>query len=282
MSCPDCFTGAIMSDYIPKGTLQTLHKLPTYIARPDGQPKGIIIIIPDAFGLPFPNNKHLADTYASHGYLTYLPDFMSGKAAPAWMVHVFPKVLSNKTWWDIISKPYHIAWAVYGFVPFMLSNSFGKTMPMVKSYFEATREANPSLPIAASGFCWGGLHTITLAQGLRTPSGKLYSDAHFTAHPSNVTMPDDLKKVTQPLSIAQATEDFMFTNKHANEAEAILREKKDKEGLKFGEVVYYQGAGHGFGVRADPGNEKVTQHAADSVLQAVNFFGKVFAKWKPS
>lgn len=271
-----------MADYKPKGTIETLHTLPTYIARPTSQPKGIIIIIPDAFGLPFPNNKHLADTYATHGYLAYLPDVMKGRHAPHWMVYQFPKVLATKTWWDIIKKPYDVAWAIYGFVPFLIQNRWGQAMPIVKSYFEAVREANPSLPIAASGFCWGGRHAIVLANGLRTPSGKLYSDANFAAHPSNVVMPDDFKGVTMPLSIAEGTEDFVFSLKEAQEAEAILREKKDKGVVKFAEVVYYEKAGHGFAVRADPDTKEAVEKAAQSVLQAVNFFDKVFAEWKPS
>lgn len=282
MSCPDCFIGSVMTDYQPKGTIEPLHSLQTYVARPTGQPKGIITIIPDAFGRDFPNNKHLADEYASNGFLTYLPDFMNGHAAPFWMIDTFPAVLSTETWWDIITKPYHIVWAMYGFIPFVYHNNFGKSMPIVKKFFEAVREANPTLPVGAAGFCWGGQHTVTFAHGLRTESGKLYTDAGFTAHPSNLVMPDDIKKVTQPLSIAEGTADKVFTVKLANEAEAILREKAEKDGLKHSEVVYYEGAGHGFGVRADKGTKNAAEQADRSIKQAVDFFGKVFAEWKPS
>lgn len=42
--------------------------------------KGIIVIVPDAFGWEFVNNRILADHYASAGdYLVYLPDFMDGQ-----------------------------------------------------------------------------------------------------------------------------------------------------------------------------------------------------------
>lgn len=41
--------------------------------------RGIIIIVPDAFGWEFVNNRILADNYAEKGkYLVYLPDFMNG------------------------------------------------------------------------------------------------------------------------------------------------------------------------------------------------------------
>lgn len=55
--------------------------LKTYIAEPAAGKKaqGIIVIIPDAFGLPFVNNQILADHYASAGeFIVYLPDFMDG------------------------------------------------------------------------------------------------------------------------------------------------------------------------------------------------------------
>lgn len=63
MSCPSCFTGYIHLHEKPTGTMQTIYGRQTYVANPpEGkEPKGIVVIVPDAFGLPFPNNKLLAD-----------------------------------------------------------------------------------------------------------------------------------------------------------------------------------------------------------------------------
>lgn len=80
MSCPQCFTGHVNSG-TPTGRWSTVHGLRTYIAEPvSGKPtKGIIVIIPDAFGVDFVNNQILADHYSSAGqFLVYLPDFMNG------------------------------------------------------------------------------------------------------------------------------------------------------------------------------------------------------------
>lgn len=59
-----------------------LHGLDVYVAEPAGGPDavtGIIIIIPDAFGWEFVNNRILADHYAEKSkYKVYLPDFMNG------------------------------------------------------------------------------------------------------------------------------------------------------------------------------------------------------------
>ncbi len=278
-----------MSDYTPSGTLTTVHGRATYIAKPpdNTEPKGIIIIIPDAFGQPFPNNKHLADTYAREGgFLVYLPDFMDGHAAPAWMVYTFPNILKTDTLWDWVVKPYHIAWGVYGFIPFIYHNAFGKSMPKVTAFFEAVREnegKEMGLPIGCAGFCWGGQHTFALASGeYKTKKGQVLCDAHFTAHPSNVKVPDDAQKVKLPLSVAAATNDKVMNLEQARQVEAILRRKADEEGLDHSEVVYYEGAGHGFGVRADPGNKEVKKHADESIQQAIRFWHTVFSKWSSS
>jgi Uncharacterized anaerobic dehydrogenase len=81
MSCPQCFTGSV-HEGAPKGKIVKLHGLDAYVSEPEeGKPvKGIIIIIPDAFGWEFVNNRILADHYAEKGsYKVYLPEFMNGK-----------------------------------------------------------------------------------------------------------------------------------------------------------------------------------------------------------
>lgn len=81
MACSNCFRGTVSLGQ-PTGEETTIHGLPTYVARPpDGAaPKGLVVMIPDAFGWDFVNNRVLCDRYASNGgFLVYLPDFMGGK-----------------------------------------------------------------------------------------------------------------------------------------------------------------------------------------------------------
>ena len=81
MSCPDCFRGHV-HEGTPKGHVAQIHGLETYISRPaEGtEVKGIVVIIPDAFGIEFVNNRLLADTLAEKAsYLIYLFDFTNGK-----------------------------------------------------------------------------------------------------------------------------------------------------------------------------------------------------------
>jgi hypothetical protein len=81
MACPDCFRGSV-HEGTPRGKIVKLYGLDTYVSDPaSNRPvKGIIVIIPDAFGSPFVNNQLLADHYAEKSdYRVYLPDFMAGE-----------------------------------------------------------------------------------------------------------------------------------------------------------------------------------------------------------
>ncbi|KAL9045886.1 MAG: hypothetical protein Q9206_007209, partial [Seirophora lacunosa] len=63
----------------PRGREETLHGFSTYVTEPPGNipAKGIIVIIPDAFGWTFKNIRILADTYSERvGARCLLPDFM--------------------------------------------------------------------------------------------------------------------------------------------------------------------------------------------------------------
>lgn len=69
-----------MKEGTPTGTVSTVHGLDTYTARPEGTPKGVVVIIPDIFGWETSNSRLLADSYAKKGgFLVYLPDFMGGE-----------------------------------------------------------------------------------------------------------------------------------------------------------------------------------------------------------
>lgn len=72
-----------LDDGTPIGRIETIHGLETYITDPPSlngaEPKGIVVIIPDAFGWTLPNTRVLADRYAERGgWRVMLPDFMDG------------------------------------------------------------------------------------------------------------------------------------------------------------------------------------------------------------
>ena len=68
-------------DGTPTGHIETIHDLQAYVADPPsgGTGKGIIVIIPDAFGWEFNNLRILADNYAKNAECkVIMPDFMDG------------------------------------------------------------------------------------------------------------------------------------------------------------------------------------------------------------
>lgn len=167
---------------------------------------------------------------------------------------------------------YNLVWTLYGFVPFMIRNRFGVSEPKVREFLTAVRanEAK-SLPIGVAGFCWGGQHAVYLASGVEV-NGKPLSDACFTAHPSSLSIPGDIKKIKKPTSIAIGDKDFVMPMSQVKETEGEL---KKISGVHT-EIVVYPGAGHGFSVRADMGNEKQSEQAKQAEDQALNFFSEVF------
>lgn len=110
MSCSECFKGH-SHDGEPTGEVQEMFGRPTYVASPqDDKPiKGIIVIVPDAFGWEFVNNRLLADQYALNGnFLVYLPDFMDGRSAPTWLLVRWHYC---GLWQEVLTGIYRTSWA---------------------------------------------------------------------------------------------------------------------------------------------------------------------------
>ncbi|PWY86052.1 dienelactone hydrolase family protein [Aspergillus heteromorphus CBS 117.55] len=273
MSCPDCFSGNVHAGS-PRGEVIKLHGLDAYVTEPEGEAKGIIVIIPDAFGWEFVNNRILADHYAAKGgYRVYLPDFMKGNAAPVWSIATLGAVMKTGSLMDWVVKPYHVLRAVYAMVPFMYRNRPVKSWPIVKGFFAALRKnEGAALPVGAAGFCWGGKHTVFLAQGVEV-DGKPLINAGFTGHPSMLEIPGDIEKITIPVSFAMGELDSAVKLPQIKQIESVLAQK---EGA--GEVKIYYGAGHGFCVRADVMVKDVERQALEAEDQAIEWFKRHFAE----
>ncbi|KAM0323700.1 hypothetical protein ACHAQA_008637 [Verticillium albo-atrum] len=268
MSCPDCFSGAL-HEGTPRGKVTTLHGRNIYITEPqDQQPaKGIIILIPDAFGWEFPNARLIADRYADKGgYKVYLADFMDGHAAPVSMLNSMRTVFGDA---NLLSKAYNLSSALLTFAPFFYHNRIGLTHPRVKTFVADVRAAEPAVPLGAVGFCWGGKHAVLLAQG--TDDDKPLIDAAFTGHPSFLVLPGDLEKLAVPLSIAVGSEDNQIPRAKAEQVRPIVE-------AKHGEIRVYDGSTHGFAVRAVFPKEEVDRPAEEAEAQCIAWFEKHLGK----
>ncbi|KAK1763643.1 dienelactone hydrolase [Phialemonium atrogriseum] len=273
MSCPDCFSGAV-HEGIPRGKVIKFHDLNTYITEPaDGREvKNIIVIIPDAFGWEFVNNRILADHYADKGhYRVYLPDFMLGHASPLWMIGTM-RTLMNPG--NVFKKLYAVPIAIYGIAPFLFFNRQARSYPIVKKFFAALRKnEGANLSVGAAGFCWGGKLTVLLAADADLVDGKPLIDAGFTGHPSRLDIPAEIEAIKKPVSFACAENDSQLPKEQADKIAAIVEAKGEGE---KGEVVWYAGCGHGFCVRADSGFEDVAKQAAEAEDQCIRWFDSHF------
>ncbi|KID69015.1 Hydrolase tropI [Metarhizium brunneum] len=273
MSCPDCFRGQIHEGET-KGKVIKHYGFDTYVSEPPSgtTPKGIIVVIPDAFGWAFPNNRILADTYAEKGgFKVYLPDFMNGHAAPVSMLFSMQTALAPG---NLFSRFIAAVQTILAAVPFFIRCAPGRTYPGVKGFFEQLRkEEGQALPIGAAGFCWGGKHTVTLAHGAEI-NGQPLIDAGFTGHPSLLSLPSDVEKIKRPVSFACAEDDNQISLKQAEQIKAIVT--AFPEPYK-GELRVYQKTGHGFAVRADLKVPDVAAQAAAAEDQAIAWFTSHFS-----
>lgn len=67
----DCFR-AVQHVGEPKGSIETIANVETYIATPSGEPKGIIIFYADVYGPMYINNKLIQDYFAEQGKLVLI------------------------------------------------------------------------------------------------------------------------------------------------------------------------------------------------------------------
>jgi len=293
MACPDCFRGGITTSH-PTGTETTIHGLSTYVAEPeDGvTPKGLIVIITDAFGWVFPNNRVLADHYAKRGgFLVYCPDFMNGNSLDASVIGLIDKIMEPTSWFNtIVWKPYYVLQAMMVALPWRWYNGIPATQGRVFSFFQALRTSAPPFPtnnlkIASAGFCWGGKHTFLLAED--TPSSRVHRhesqinsknlepliDCAFSAHPSYIEVPKDAEAVTIPTSVAIGDGDMAMKLPLVKQMKEILEKKKAGDH----EVVIIPGAKHGFACRNHPTDKYEMECAEKAEDQAIAWFTRWFA-----
>ncbi|CAL3968503.1 hypothetical protein PZA11_004074 [Diplocarpon coronariae] len=294
--CADCFSGSLATG-TPTGKTTTIHSIQTYVAYPEAgvTPKGVVVMITDAFGWGFVNNRLLCDAYAKKGeFLVYCPDFMHGHAMSPTCLLIMEKLMSPASLLTtLFYKPLYAVQAMYHAIPWLVTTRSSVCRPRILKFFKNLRTAAPPFPstnlkIGVCGFCWGGQYTFLLAQD--TPSSRVQRhqsqtsavskplealiDCAFTAHPSFVKIPYDAEAVMIPISVAVGDNDMAMSSPLIRQMKEILEVKKKGDH----EVLVMPGAKHGFAVRAVPDKDGLQRKWADQAeVQAIDFFTKWFS-----
>jgi len=239
-----CCTIGVKHEGEPTGTtIRIGDNTETYIAAPPaGTPvKGGIYFITDVIGI-YNNSQLMADQFAANGYYVIMPDLFRGD--PVKMNHS----------------------ADFDFMKWIAGHGLEKIEPICDAAIKHLKD-EPSLKgkkLGGVGYCFGGKY---VARYLK--KGKL--DAGYTAHPSFVT-PEELKGIEGPFSISAAETDSIFPAEKRAESEKILKEI----GATY-QINLFSGVEHGFAVRGDLSNAKVTFAKEQAFLQAVAWFDHYLA-----
>lgn len=153
----------------------------------------------------------------------------------------------------------------------MISNNPTTAYKTIEKYVSDIRCAEGNhLKIGAIGFCWGGYSVTQLAHGHKAANGKRLIDAAFTAHPSSLSLPEDIEKIKLPYSVVIGDIDFAMSLQKVREMEDILSKKTGVDS----EVTVIPNAKHGFAVRGNPNNQAAIDMADQAEDLAVKWIDK--------
>lgn len=264
---------------LPQGKEETIHGLNTYVIGNRINPRGVIVVYSDVFGLALPNNKLIADAYAKSGdWLVYLPDFFEGDPAPLKVADVLLPVDASKQ--STFSKYTGILASTPSLVMWITRHKEAHTNKICMDFLQALRRETPSSQkIGMVGFCWGGKYSLRagLESNMIEMDGQKVPlvDAVVAMHPSNLSFPDDVEAMVVPAAIGWGLEDIGVKLEQKAKVEDI-HAKASAAGRKLPEIghkVYTPGR-HGFAVRGNPDDPQERACLEDSMKQALDWFDR--------
>ena len=193
------------------------------------------------------------------------------------------KAFSATGLWNQLAKVGHAVYLAWHFLPFMFWCRPAVTGPRVYGFVKALKQNEAKdLPVGTAGFCFGG-HFVTRfcwdKEQNKLDDGTRATVCGFVAHPSFLTYPTDIENITLPYSCAAAEHDPQMSAEQAKQTEETLKGKTAKQkdqGVEH-EFVMYQGAHHGFAVRADEDDKEEAERGKQAEAQAVKWFTRWFA-----
>ncbi|KAF2820343.1 alpha/beta-hydrolase [Ophiobolus disseminans] len=277
-ACSECIKGTIHEGQ-PKGKEELVHGLNTYVTGNRTNPRGIVVVYSDIFGLGLPNNKILSDAMAGSGeYLVYLPDFFKGDPVGLKVADALLPVDAAKQ--STFSKYTGILGSMPEFLMWQRRHKVADCDNTMVEFLSSLRRATPAhQKIGMVGYCWGGKYAIRagLESNMIEVNGERKSlvDAIVALHPSHVVIPDDVEKLVVPTSMGWGVEDFAVSFAQKGKIEA-LHSAAANAGKKVPEIEHkaYTPGRHGFAVRGNPDDPQERKCLEDSEKQVLEWLGK--------
>ena len=203
--------------------------IPAYLATPEGEAKGAIIVIHEVWGLN-DHTKEIADRFAAEGYLALAPDLLSDPEIDTSSMAELQEGLFDPERTNEIQPELRRLMAP------LQNPEFGtKTTKSAKACFDYLYDMpEAKQKVAIVGFCFGGSYSFNLA----VAEPRLVAAIPFYGHSDHAV--DNLKQIKCPV--------LAFYGEHdTNLMEGLddLREKMKEAGVDFTAKVYPD-CGHAF------------------------------------
>lgn len=155
----DCCTTGTIHEGVPRGSVELVAGLPTYVVGSKGD--RVVVMITDVFGYDLTNTRLLADEYAGAGYYVLCPDFFSGDALPSEVEHqmIPPESAPKRGFFKAVTET---ASAIAQFGPWVYRHREAVSKPIIDTFFARLKL---DLPSTAKIGAVGVQSTHTFAQG---------------------------------------------------------------------------------------------------------------------
>ncbi|KAM0752961.1 hypothetical protein T439DRAFT_186524 [Meredithblackwellia eburnea MCA 4105] len=247
-----CCVSGVVHEGIPTGTVENIGGIDTYVSLPPAEAsydnKLALLLLPNVFGMQLINTQLVADSFASNGFATYIPDYLNGDPAT-------PESIEDGT---------------FDLDVWLKSHGPKQTRPPLDAVIRGLIEERRFSTFAAIGYCIGARYTIDLAI-----EGKL--KAGVVTHPSLISVPEDFEAikahVTAPLLWNLAGIDELFTSDMASIGDRILGGTYQCESCIR---IDYPNCEHGFAIRGDLSIPLVKESKERAFRNTVDFLRSHF------
>ncbi|KAI0370129.1 alpha/beta-hydrolase [Pilatotrama ljubarskyi] len=233
----DCCRKTVQHVGEPRGTVEKIANVETYVARPpDGAGGKIILFFADVFGALYVNSKLLMDYWAENGYLVLGLDYFEGDS------YAFHK---DEQDFDM---------------PAWIKEKQARAAALLPPWIDAVRQQYGSeKKYTCVGYCFGAPYVMDCVKTDWIAAGAF-------AHPAFLNE-DHFKGVKQPIMLSCAEIDHTFPVESRRRAEDIL---VDQKAMYF--IQVFASVKHGFALRGDPNVPAERWAKEESARGVLNWF----------